>query len=82
MSVTTQQKAEINVEDSIEKRIKQMIMSCGADVCGISSIKRFEAAPQGFSPKDIWGGCNPVQNGLSSWELNKGIKFRFFRINI
>ncbi|MEG2686676.1 MAG: epoxyqueuosine reductase [Christensenellaceae bacterium] len=44
----------------MENKIKKMILSCGADVCGISGIERFAAAPTGFSPKDIFKHCKSV----------------------
>lgn len=37
--------------------IKELVLSCGADVCGIANIDRFDNAPDGFSPRDIWNGC-------------------------
>lgn len=40
--------------------IKKLIISCGADVCGIANISRFESAPKGFSPKDIYEDCQSV----------------------
>lgn len=40
--------------------IKKLILSCGADVCGIANIKRFESAPKGFSPIDIYKDCQSV----------------------
>lgn len=36
------------------KLIKEMAYSLGADVCGVASIKRFENAPQGFHPLDVY----------------------------
>lgn len=44
----------------MENKIKQMILSCGADVCGISNIERFSSAPTGFSPNDIFQDCKSV----------------------
>lgn len=40
--------------------IRKTIMNLGADVCGISHIDRFEAAPEGFHPTDIYEGCRSV----------------------
>lgn len=34
--------------------IKEKVYSLGADVCGIASIKRFEDAPKGFHPLDVY----------------------------
>lgn len=44
----------------MENNIKQMILSYGADVCGISGIERFATAPTGFSPNDIFKDCKSV----------------------
>ncbi len=44
----------------MENTIKQLIQSCGADVCGIANIHSFKNAPQGFSPRDIYPDCNAV----------------------
>lgn len=35
------------------EKIKKNIYNLGADVCGISSVERFEKAPEGYHPKDI-----------------------------
>lgn len=40
--------------------IKQLILSCGADVCGIAGIERFSDVPIGFSPCDIYKDCKSV----------------------
>ena len=34
--------------------IKEIAKRCGADLCGIASVERFEHAPAGFHPKDIF----------------------------
>ncbi|MCQ2974233.1 MAG: hypothetical protein MJ211_05415 [Bacteroidales bacterium] len=44
----------------MENFIKNLILSEGADVCGIGSIDRFSDAPKGFSPLDIWSDCKSV----------------------
>lgn len=36
------------------KRIKEIIYSSGADLCGIAPIDRFQDAPEGFNPSDIY----------------------------
>ena len=40
--------------------IKEIILSSGADVCGIANIERFADAPKGFSPRDLFDGCTSV----------------------
>lgn len=44
----------------MESKVKQVIFSYGADVCGISNIERFSLAPEGFSPRDIFEECRSV----------------------
>ena len=44
----------------MEKEIKSLFLSCGADVCGIGSVSRFENAPEGFSPVDLYPDCRSV----------------------
>ena len=44
----------------MEHGIKQIFISCGADVCGIADADRFSAAPKGFNPTDIYTGCKSV----------------------
>lgn len=40
--------------------IKRLILSYGADVCGIANIDRFSDSPIGFSPCDIFENCKSV----------------------
>ena len=40
--------------------IRAHILSLGGDLCGFASVDRFEEAPQGFSPKDIWTDCKSL----------------------
>ena len=42
------------------KKIKQIIMDLGADLCGIASFDRFEEAPENFRPTDIFPECKSV----------------------
>ena len=44
----------------MEKYIKKVALQYGADVCGIGSIDRFENAPEGFSPLDLYSKCKSV----------------------
>ena len=44
----------------MNKEIKDLFLSVGADVCGISGIERFADAPEGFSPTDIFPACKSV----------------------
>ena len=40
--------------------IKQIVKELGADLCGIASIQRFDNAPRGFHPTDIYEKCKSV----------------------
>jgi len=44
----------------MEKYIKETALQYGADVCGIGNIERFENAPEGFSPLDLYDKCKSV----------------------
>jgi epoxyqueuosine reductase QueG len=44
----------------MKKQIKELILSLGADVCGVANIDRFSDAPVGFHPKDIFPDCKSV----------------------
>jgi len=43
-----------------ELKIKALIKDLGADLCGISDVKRFQDAPKGFNPIDIYSKCKSV----------------------
>jgi epoxyqueuosine reductase len=40
--------------------IKSKVLSLGADRCGIASVERYQKAPKGFHPEDIYGKCKSV----------------------
>lgn len=40
--------------------IKKIVLSLGADLCGIASVDRFDKAPEGFHPKDLYSECKSV----------------------
>ena len=40
--------------------IREKILDLGADLCGFAPIDRFNKAPQGFHPKDIYKECKTV----------------------
>lgn len=42
------------------KKIKEIMFSLGADLCGIANIERFYAAPEGFHPLDVLPCCKSV----------------------
>ena len=44
----------------MKETIRQILLSLGADVCGFGALDRFEKAPAGFSPTDVWPECQTV----------------------
>ncbi len=40
--------------------VKNLLLSLGADLCGIACVDRFDAAPRGFHPLDVFPGCKSV----------------------
>lgn len=40
--------------------IKKIAVELGADLCGIASVERFQDAPPGFNPSDIYSKCKSV----------------------
>ena len=40
--------------------VKKMLHSLGADLCGIASLDRFDGAPKGFHPLDVFPACKSV----------------------
>jgi len=40
--------------------LKQRILAIGADLCGIAPADRFEKAPPGFQPTDVYAACKSV----------------------
>lgn len=44
----------------MENYIKETAYKYGADVCGIGSVDRFENAPDGYSPLDLFDKCQSV----------------------
>jgi epoxyqueuosine reductase len=44
----------------MKEAIKNVFLGLGADVCGVANIERFDSAPEGFSPRDIFPDCRSV----------------------
>lgn len=44
----------------MKNEIKELFLHLGSDLCGIASIDRFDNAPEGFHPKDIYDECKSV----------------------
>lgn len=42
------------------KLIKEFALAAGAHACGIADIGRFEKAPEGFNPKDVFSQCKSI----------------------
>jgi epoxyqueuosine reductase QueG len=42
------------------KAIKEIVKSLGADLCGVAPVERFNEAPKGFHPKDIYKDSKSV----------------------
>jgi epoxyqueuosine reductase len=45
---------------SMEQTIKQLAHDLGADLCGIAPVERFDEAPAGFRPRDIFPQAKSV----------------------
>lgn len=41
-------------------KVKEILFSLGADLCGIASIDRFSDAPKGYHPLDVLPTCKSV----------------------
>jgi epoxyqueuosine reductase QueG len=55
----------------VGSRIKQFVLKTGADLCGIANMERFDGAPDGFHPLDIFKDCKSVV--VFAKRLPKGI---------
>lgn len=44
----------------MKEDIRNIVLSHGADVCGFAHIDRFENAPDGYSPTDLYADCRSV----------------------
>lgn len=41
----------------MESKIKLILKNLGSDLCGIANVDRFNSAPEGFHPKDLYADC-------------------------
>lgn len=41
----------------MKETVRALALAAGADVCGFAGIERFQGAPQGFSPADLYPAC-------------------------
>lgn len=44
----------------MKEQLREAILNFGADTCGFAAIGRFEHAPEGFHPQDIFADCKSV----------------------
>ncbi|MBV7272834.1 epoxyqueuosine reductase [Clostridium sp. PL3] len=44
----------------MKEDIRKKALGLGADVCGFTSTLRFDQAPKGFHPCDIYGNCKSI----------------------
>jgi len=44
----------------MKEEIREMVLSYGADLCGFANIDRFQDAPYGYKPTDIYADCKSV----------------------
>jgi epoxyqueuosine reductase QueG len=58
---------------TIEEQIKKIVLSQGADLCGIAGIDRFVHAPVSFHPLDIYRECKSVV--VLAKRLAKGLSY-------
>lgn len=42
------------------REVKDLMVSLGADICGIASMDRFGSAPKGYHPQDVLPTCRSV----------------------
>lgn len=71
----------------IKEEIRSIVLSSGADICGFANIDRFDNAPVGFAPIDIYKDCRSVlvlgvalPKGLS--KVNPQLIYNYFNGNI
>lgn len=44
----------------MKEQIRKIVLSYGADLCGFANIDRFDNAPYGYKPSDIYADCKSV----------------------
>lgn len=66
-----------------EQEIRELVLSLGADACGFAAADRFNNAPEGFRPRDIYPDCRAavvflkrMPRGLS--QVNPRIAYHHF----
>ena len=66
--------------------IKKIVYPLGADVCGFANIGRFDNAPKGFHPLDVYAETKSVivfgkQFPSSLFQANTNVPYTFFKNN-
>lgn len=51
---------DLVLNNGSKEYLRKIIIDYGAQVCGFASIERFEDAPSGFHPSDIYSECKSV----------------------
>ena len=44
----------------MKDEIKKIFLRLGCDICGVANVDRFDDAPKGFHPRDIYNECKSV----------------------
>jgi hypothetical protein len=44
----------------VKEAVRSHVLGLGADVCGFAGIERFDGAPKGFRPTDVFPACKTV----------------------
>lgn len=45
---------------TMKNEIKEIFIRLGCDICGVTNVDRFDNAPKGFHPRDIYEDCKSV----------------------
>ena len=66
--------------------IKKIVYPLGADVCGFANIGRFDNAPKGFHPLDVYAETKSIivfgkQFPSSLFQANTNVPYTFFKNN-
>lgn len=58
--MNTLDRSNITAAALTSMRVKELMLSLGADLCGIAGTDRFDSAPEGFHPLDVMPSCKSV----------------------
>lgn len=51
---------DMHSKDMDSRKVKEILYSLGADLCGIAGMDRFDQAPEGYHPLDVLPTCQSV----------------------